>query len=151
MKETVDKSGIKFSQAVIIIFTSVAFVFDLPWLLAITGLVMIAGSIIPEAGLFRIIYLNVIKPLGLMKPVLAEESSSPHLFSHGMGGVFLVTAFLFIELLPGNSGPAAGWTIAIIVAVLAFINVAFNFCAGCFIYFQLQKSGLFISKRKTHA
>jgi hypothetical protein len=136
----------------IVSLISFSFVFDLPWLLLLTSLILVTGTIFQGAGLFRIIYLNIVKPIGLMKPRLVEESNAPHLFSQGMGGIFLLASFLLIELLPGNSGLVAGWSIAVIVAVLAFINITLNFCAGCFLYFQLQKSGILNSgKRSTHA
>lgn len=152
MTEIIDKSGIKFNQIMIVTLVAISFVFNLPWMLAFTSLVMITGNIVQDAGLFRIIYLNIVKPSGIMKPEPAEESNAPHLFSQGMGGIVLLTAFLLIEFLPGNSGSFAGWSIAIVVAVLALVNITLNFCAGCFLYFQLQKFGILNSKRKsTHA
>jgi hypothetical protein len=152
MTEIIDKSGIKFNQIMIASLVSLSFLFDLPWLLAFTSLIMITGSIFREAGLFRLIYLGIIKPSGIMKPHPVNESNAPHLFSHALGGIVLLTAFLLIEFLPGNSGLVAGWSLALIVAVLAFVNITLNFCAGCFLYFQLQKSGLLNSKGKsTHA
>ena len=33
----------------------------------------------------------------------------------------------------------AGWALAIVVIVLAAINLIFGFCAGCFVYFQLAR------------
>ncbi|MGH2436113.1 MAG: DUF4395 family protein, partial [bacterium] len=35
-----------------------------------------------------------------------------------------------------------GWVLVALVAVLAMVNVVFDFCAGCFIYYQLRRFGL---------
>jgi hypothetical protein len=35
-----------------------------------------------------------------------------------------------------------GWTLAWIVIVLAAVNLFFGFCAGCFVYYQLDRWGL---------
>jgi hypothetical protein len=35
-----------------------------------------------------------------------------------------------------------GLAIALLVAVLAFVNLAFGYCLGCQIYYQLGKRGL---------
>ena len=36
----------------------------------------------------------------------------------------------------------AGIIVTVLVAVLAFVNLAFGYCVGCQIYFQLGKRGL---------
>jgi hypothetical protein len=38
--------------------------------------------------------------------------------------------------------PVLGLALALLVAVLAFINLAFSYCVGCQIYYQLGKAGL---------
>jgi hypothetical protein len=40
-----------------------------------------------------------------------------------------------------------GWGLALLVATLAAVNLVFGFCAGCFIFFQLQR----LSGRGGHA
>jgi hypothetical protein len=87
--------------------------------------------------------------LGIIKPKIVEEDNTPHLFAQGLGGIFLAASFLFLEF---TNQQFAGWFLSIIVVALAFINLATNFCAGCFIYFQLNKFGIFSKKqvRKQH-
>jgi hypothetical protein len=65
------------------------------------------------------------------------DRPEPHNFAQGLGGVFLVVASAF--LLPV---PVVGLALALLVAVLAFVNLAFGYCLGCQIYFQLGKRGL---------
>lgn len=149
MSGKVDKSGIKFNQILIVLLVSVSFIMNLPLLIALTSVIMIIGSIFPEASLFRLAYLNIVKPSGIMKPEIVKESNAPHLFSHGFGGIVLLISFLLLEFIHNNFGIITGWSISLIVAVLAFINITWNFCAGCWLYFQLQKLGLLDSKRKS--
>jgi hypothetical protein len=66
-----------------------------------------------------------------------QDRPEPHNFAQGLGGVFLVVSSAF--LLPI---PAVGLALALLVAVLAFVNLAFGYCVGCQIYFQLGRAGL---------
>ncbi len=140
-----DRSAIKFNQGSIVLLTAAAFIFDVPLLVAFTAAVMLIGTIFPEAGLFKLVYKFAAKPLGLVKPNVIEEDNSPHQFAQGLGGVFLAVSF--IALVAGLS--VAGWVLALIVLVLALINLTVNFCLGCYIYFRLNKMGLFQSKAES--
>lgn len=137
-----DRSALKFNQGSIVVLTGIAFLFSLPWLVLFTGVVMLIGTIFPKAGLFKLIYKHIAKPLGIIKPDIAEEDNTPHQFAQGMGGVFLVSAFIALKA----KLIVVGWILALIVLALAFVNLAVNFCLGCFIYFQLNRLGLFQSK-----
>jgi hypothetical protein len=78
-----------------------------------------------------------------------EEDNLPHLFAQGMGGAVLIAAFIILAFL-GKELP--GWSLSLLVVILAFINLTLNFCAGCFIYFQLSKLGIFQQQSgKKHA
>lgn len=140
-----DRSALKFNQASIVVLTAVAFLFNIPWLIIFTSAVMLIGTIFPYAGLFKLVYKYIVKPIGIVKPNIVEEDNSPHQFAQGLGGIFLAVSFValiakFIIL---------GWILAFIVLALAFINLTVNFCAGCFIYFQLHKFGVLQSKTET--
>ncbi len=146
-KNKLDRSALKFNQGSIVVFTAVAFLFSLPWLIAFTAAVMLVGTIFPKAGLFKLIYKHVAKPLGIIKPDVVEEDNSPHRFAQGLGGVFLVVSFIALnaKLI------ILGWALALIVLVLAFINLTVNFCLGCYIYFQLNKHGLLHPKPESRS
>jgi len=140
-----DRSALKFNQASIVVLTAVAFLFNIPWLIIFTSAVMLIGTIFPYAGLFKLVYKYIVKPIGIVKPNIVEEDNSPHQFAQGLGGIFLSVSFValiakFIIL---------GWILAFIVLALAFINLTVNFCAGCYIYFQLHKFGVLQSKTET--
>jgi len=140
-----DKSAIKFNQGFIVSLTALAFLLNIPWIIAFTSAVMLIGTMFPYAGLFKLVYKYIAKPIGIVKPNIVDEDNSPHQFAQGLGGIFLAVSFValiakFIIL---------GWILAFIVLALAFINLTVNFCAGCFIYFQLHKFGVLQSKTET--
>ena len=144
----IDRKALKFNQASIVFWVAIAFLFNIPLLIAFVSAVMIIGTIFPGAGLFKLVYKHLIKPLKFLKPEIVTQSNSPHLFAQGMGGIFLGISFMLI-LLTGLQ--LAGWIISLLVLTLAFVNIAFNFCAGCFLYFQLSKLGIIKSNNITRS
>ena len=149
VEEKLDRSSIKFNQGAIVFILSIAFLFNLNWLVAFVSIIMLIGTFIPKAGLFKRMYFHIFKPLGIIKPRIVMESNTPHLFAQGMGGVVLAVAF---SLLFFANQIFAGWLLSLVVVALAFINLTINFCAGCFIYFQLNKIGIFSGQSgKQHA
>jgi hypothetical protein len=145
-----DKSAIKFNQGSIMVLIAAAYLLNLPLLIAFVMVVMITGTIFPKAGLFKLIYKHIVKPSGIIKPDIVEEDNSPHQFAQGLGGIFLLAALIMME----TGLIVLGWILALLVLVLAFINLTTNFCLGCFIYFQLHKFGILQSKteaRNEHA
>ena len=149
VEEKLDRSSIKFNQGAIVFILSIAFLFNLNWLVAFVSIIMLIGTFIPKAGLFKLMYFYIFKPLGIIKPRIVMESNTPHLFAQGMGGVVLAVAF---SLLFFANQIFAGWLLSLVVVALAFINLTTNFCAGCFIYFQLNKIGIFSGQSgKQHA
>jgi hypothetical protein len=87
--------------------------------------------------LFKQFYFLVLKPRGIVKPRPVQDRPQPHNFAQGMGGVVLAVASLFLIPLP-----VVGLALALLVAVLAFVNAAFGYCLGCQIFFQLERRGL---------
>lgn len=134
----VDHTALKVNQAAIILFTILAFVFDRPWLVAFVAAVMLVGTLIPRAGLFKLFYSHVLKPAGLLKPHLVPDEPQPHLFAQGLGGLFLLLATVAFLL----EAPLVGWVLTGIVVALAAINLFFGFCLGCFIFYQLARRGI---------
>jgi hypothetical protein len=139
MVKKVDTTAIKFNQASIIAFTLLAYVLDLPWLVLFVGAVLAVGSIWPGAALFQQAYRQVLKPVGLVKPHVIDDDPAPHRFAQGVGATFLGLSSLALLALNAIS---LGWGLAGLVVVLAAINLFFNFCAGCFVYYQLRRLGL---------
>jgi len=139
MVRKVDTTALKFNQACIVIFTTVAFLLNQPYLVLLVGLVLALGTIAPQAALFKLGYLKVAKPLGLLKANLIEDDPAPHQFAQGVGALFLFASSAALLLLQAS---LLGWSLAWIVIILAAVNLVFNFCAGCFVYYQLNRMGL---------
>ncbi|MFQ5577385.1 MAG: DUF4395 domain-containing protein, partial [Anaerolineae bacterium] len=78
------------------------------------------------------------KPNGILAPNLINDDPAPHRFAQGVGAAFLLAAS--IALLSFGS-PVLGWVLAWIVIILAAVNLVFNFCAGCFVYYRLDLAG----------
>ena len=106
-------------------------------LIPLLAIVLLLGTFAPRLALFKQLYFRVLKPAGIVKPRPVQDRPEPHNFAQGLGGVFLAVASAF--LLPV---PVIGLALALIVAVLAFVNLAFGYCLGCQIYYQLGKRGL---------
>jgi hypothetical protein len=139
MPQKVDTTALKFNQASIVILTLLGFVLDQPYLVLLVGLVLAIGTIMPDAALFKQIYLKGLKPAKLLKANVIADDPAPHQFAQGVGALFLL-ASSSVLLTVGATG--LGWTLAWIVIILAAVNLFFGFCAGCFVYYQLDRVGL---------
>ena len=147
--QTIDHSALRVNQTGIIATVLVAFVgsffFPPAWLLIpLLAIVLLVGTFAPQLALFKQIYFRVLKPAGLVKPRPVQDRPEPHNFAQGMGGVVLAIASAFLYLTTPTMGlvAAIGPALSLIVAVLAFVNLAFGYCLGCQIYYQLGKRGL---------
>ena len=138
MAKKVDTTALKFNQASIITLTLLGFLLNQPYLVLFVGVVLAMGTISPEAALFKQIYLKLLKPNNLLKANVIDDDPAPHQFAQGVGALFLLAGS---ALLLFNS-VLLGWILAWIVIVLAGVNLFLNFCAGCFVYYQLDRIGL---------
>jgi hypothetical protein len=130
----VNQTGIV--ATVLVAFIGSAFYRPLLMLIPLLAVVLLLGTFAPQLALFKQFYFKVLKPSGIVKPRPVQDRPEPHNFAQGLGGVFLAVASVF--LLPV---PVVGLALALLVAVLAFVNLAFGYCLGCQIYFQLGKRG----------
>ena len=129
----------KFSQACTVLLSGLAFLFNQPVIVLIAALVLAIAALFPEVSPFRLLYRGVALPLRLLKPRIVEDDPAPHRFAQGVGAVFLIASTL---LLFAVKAPVAGWALDLIVFVLAGINLTLGFCAGCFVYYHLGRSGV---------
>jgi hypothetical protein len=138
----VDHSALKVNQTGIVVTVLVAFVgsfvsFGSLALIPLLGIVLLLGTFVPQLALFKQLYFKVLKPAGVVKPRPVQDRPEPHNFAQGLGGVFLgIASVLLFE------SPIIALALALLVAVLAFVNLAFGYCLGCQIFFQLEKRGL---------
>ena len=137
----VDRNTLRTNQAGIVLFSVLGFVLGADigrWMVLGTGLVLAAGTLNPKLALFKQFHQQVLKPAGILGPDVHPEDPMPHQFAQAMGAVFLLLAT--IALVAGAT--TVGWVLTWLVAAFAFINLAVQFCAGCFIYYQLDRVGL---------
>lgn len=138
LARSLDRTALRVNQALIIAFLVIGFIFNLPLLVALVAAVMAIGTAVPQAALFQRIYRDILRPVGILRPDVHDEDAAPHRFAQGMGaGVLILSILAFVA-----GAPALGWALALVVVVLAAINLVFGFCAGCFVYFQLQRFGV---------
>ncbi|NJN17487.1 MAG: DUF4395 domain-containing protein [Oscillochloris sp.] len=130
-----DRTALRVNQAFIVGFVLAAFLLNLPWLAGFTALVMALGTVTSEAALFQRIYRDGLRPAGLLRPDLHIEPAAPHRFAQGMGATVLGIGV--VALYSGFT--VFGWGLALLVVALAALNLSVGFCAGCFVYYQLQR------------
>ena len=140
--QVVDHSALKVNQTgivatVLVAFIGSAFYRPLLVLIPLLAIALLLGTFAPHLALFKQFYFKVLKPRGIVKPRPVQDRPEPHNFAQGMGGVVLAVASAFLLPLP-----VVGLALALLVAVLAFVNLAFGFCLGCQIYYQLGKAGV---------
>ena len=137
----IDRNTLRTNQAFIVGFTVLAFVLgdDVGrWIVLGTGLVLAVGTIYRPLALFKQVHRKILLPGGLLGAAPEFEDPMPHEFAQAVGAVFLLGAAA--ALFGGATG--LGWVLNWIVTALAFINLTVQFCAGCFVYFQLDRVGL---------
>ena len=126
------------NQALIIALLALAFLLNQPWLVVFVAAVMWVGTLAPRAGLFKLFYKHVLKPLHAVRPAPKADDPAPHLFAQGVGALFLTVGSL--ALLAGAS--LLGWLLVGVVIALAAVNLFLGFCLGCFMYYQLARRGI---------
>ncbi|NWF68434.1 MAG: DUF4395 domain-containing protein [Chloroflexi bacterium] len=134
----VDHSGLKTGMAATIILLILAFVFNSPLLVALVALAQLMGATGSAYAPYALLYKNVVRPSGLVKPHVIADNPEPHRFAMLVGGVFNLAATL--ALLAGL--PALAWVLVGVVVVLANLNFWLNFCMGCWMYYQLNRFGV---------
>ena len=115
-----------------------AFVLGSPLLVGFVAAVMLVGTAWPKLALFQAIYRRVLKPANLVKSHVITDNPEPHRFAQGFGGTVL--ALSVVALVVGQA--VFGWALVWLVVALAALNLFAGFCAGCFVYYQLNRLGV---------
>jgi hypothetical protein len=134
----VDHSAIRVNQVLTIALLILAFVLDSALLAGLVAVIMLVSAAAPRLGLFRMIYERLLKPAGLVKPDVLIDNPEPHRFAQAVGGTLVAVGAVAVA-----SGLAAfGWALVWLVVFLASANLFLGFCAGCFVYYQLNRLGI---------
>jgi len=132
---SVDHAALKSNQALIISLLILAFVLNLPVLVAVVCAIMLTGSALLKKPGFFMVYERILKPAKIVKPDVLQDHREPHLFAQGVGGLFLLVSALL--LLIGSTIP--GWVLAWVVVALASLNLFGGFCVGCAMYYWFNQ------------
>ena len=136
--ERVDHTAIRISQASVIVLLLAGFILNTPWAAAAVALFMLSGSLVLRRPGFFWLYAYILRPLGVARPDWIEDYQAPHIFAQGFGGVVVLGST--IALLAGAAG--LGWGLSWLVIGLAALNLFGGFCAGCFVYYWLNRLGV---------
>ena len=122
-----DRNQLRFNQALLVLLLPLAALLDLPWLVYLLFLLMASQHTTLDL-------MAVLKRLLRVPPQMVDEDPRPHRFARFLVAVFLGLASL--ALLLGLK--PLGYALTLLVALLAFVNLAFGFCLGCFLYLHLR-------------
>lgn len=136
--QSVDQSGLKVAQALTILLLVGSYILNMPWLVRVIAIAQLLGTFNLPIASYRLIYQYLLKPTGLVKPRIIQDHPEPHRFALGVGALFTGAATLALML----NVFVAGWFLVGIVLVLANLNFWLNFCAGCWMYYQLHRLGV---------
>jgi len=100
--------------------------------------VMLIGTIVPKAALFKAVYRYVLKPVRIARPDVRLDNPEPHRFAQGVGGIVLLPATIAFAL----NAPVLGWGLAWLVVALAALNLFAGICVGCMMYYWLNRLGV---------
>ena len=137
-QRTVDHTIIRTNQAFTITLLVLAFVLNLPALAAINAVIILLTAFIPPLGLYTRIYRQGLIPAGIVKPDIHVDNPEPHRFASLVGG----TCTLLGALLVFAGVGIVGWGLVGMVIVLASLNLFASWCAGCMMYYWLNKLGV---------
>jgi hypothetical protein len=134
----VDHNAIRTNQVFTISVLALAFVLDLPALAALQALLMLLSAAAPHLGPYTRFYRHVLRPAGIVQPDLKLDNPEPHRFAQLVGSIFVGSGFL--ALVAGV--PVVGWALVGVVIVLASLNLFAGWCAGCMMYYWLNRLGV---------
>lgn len=133
----VDQTEIRVMQVAVMIILAAGFVTDLWQVVAFQTGVFLLTIISSVLNPFIFLYRVVLRPLKLLKPDWRDDNMEAHRFA-SMIGFSISTAATWL-LYTGQT--TIGWSL--VWLILAFGVLALSgWCAGCFTYYMLQKSGL---------
>jgi len=129
-----DENALRVNQAVLIVFLVAGFVLNEPFLALFVALVLALGTLLGVAG-FMPVYRYILKPMHIVKPRIVNGNPEPHRFAQGVGAACTLAGALLLF-----SGKAyLGWGLVWVVIALAGLNLFTGFCAGCFLYYWINR------------
>lgn len=107
-------------------------------LIAIAGVIMLAGRFWWPADVVRQLVWRVLEPAGVLKRDDVHEDHATRRIARVIGGVlWLIAAGL---LVAGYT--LLAWILTLLIAAMVALDASLNFCALCFIVAQLGQRGI---------
>jgi cbb3-type cytochrome oxidase subunit 1 len=106
-------------------------------LLAIAGVIMLAGRFWWPADVVRQLTWRVLEPAGILKRDDVHEDHETRRIARIIGGAIWLVAALLLAV-----NPVLAWVITIPIAVMVALDASLNFCALCFLLAQLDQRGI---------
>ena len=98
-------------------------------LLAVAGVVMLAGRFWWPADVFRQLTWRVLEPAGLLRRREVHEDHETRRVARVLGGaIWLLSAALLLLGLP-----VVAWVLALAIAVMVALDAVADFCVLCFV------------------
>jgi len=129
-----DRGALRFGQISLIVVIGIGFVVGNVAFIAFAafmlGTALFAPTLAPQLQLYKFLVSQ-----RLLQTDIHDEDATPHRFAQQMG--FGMVSGAVVAAVLGLSSVA--WIAALVVLVLALVNVTTGFCAGCFIHAQLAR------------
>lgn len=132
----IDQHGLKFGNGATIGLLLIAFVLNIPLLVAFVALAQLAAALNLPFAPYKLAYQFAVSQ-GWLKTNIVIDNPEPHRFAMLVGSIFNGTAALLLL-----TGSGAGWIPVWIVIALANLNFWLDVCVGCMVYYQLNKLGV---------
>ncbi len=136
-----DRTARKAHQWAMVALVAVALILEgIPGalLLAVAGIIMLAGRFWWPADVVRQLVWRVLEPAGILKRDDVHEDHETRRIARIMGGaIWLVAAALLF-----TANPVIAWVLAIPIGIMVALDASLNFCALCFVLAQLDRRGI---------
>jgi hypothetical protein len=135
--QTYDVTARKVHQWTCVVLLALGFVLGAGigvWLVALVGVIMLAGRFWWPADIFRQLTWRVLEPAGIVRRRDVQEDHETRRIARIIGGIVLLAA---AALLAATIG--AGWILVAPIAVMIALDAAFNFCVLCFLTYQVGR------------
>jgi Domain of unknown function (DUF4395) len=140
--QTFDLTARKFHQAACVLVLALAFVLGPAagrWLVALIGLVLLAGRYWWPADIFRQLVWRVLEPAGILRRREVQEDHATRRVARVLGGVVLLGAAVVLSV-----GQGWGWLLVASIGALIFLDAAFDFCLLCALTY-------YVGRRQAHS
>lgn len=129
-----DRGALRFGQISLIVVIGIGYILGnsafIVFAALMLGTALFAPTLAPQLQLYKFLVSR-----HLLQTDIHDEDATPHRFAQQMG--FGMVSGAVVAALLGLSSVA--WIAALVVLVLALVNVTTGFCAGCFIHAQLAR------------